>query len=123
MNRATLIGRTTSDIQTKYTNSNKAVATFTLAVDRYSDETDYIPCVAWEKRAETLAQYVKKGDRLAIAGRIQVRQYETQQGEKRTITEVIVEDFDLIQPKREQAETGTRQNPKVAESFDDFVPF
>ena len=102
MNRATLIGRTTSDIEIKHTNSNKAVATFTLAVDRYPDATDYIPCVAWERRAETLAQYVKKGDRLAIAGRIQVRQYETQQGEKRTITEVIVEDFDLIQPKREE---------------------
>ena len=121
MNKCQIIGRTTAEIQTKYTNSNKAVSTFTLAVDRYPNETDYIPCVAWEKRAETLAQYVKKGDRLAIAGRIQVRQYETQQGEKRTITEVIVEDFDLIQPKRE--EQGTRQNPKAVDSFDDFVPF
>lgn len=103
--------------------AEKAVVNFTLAVDRFKDATDFINCVAWEKRAETLAQYVKKGDRLAIAGRIQTRSYEDKDGNKRVATEVYVEDFDLIQPKREQDEQGTKQIPKVNENFDDFVPF
>ena len=112
----------TSDPELKNANG-KSVTSFILAVDRFKDSTDFIPCVAWEKKAETITNYVRKGDRLAVAGRIQIRNYETQQGEKRSVTEVVVEDIDLIQPKRDQDEQGTRQNPKVDENFDDFVPF
>ncbi len=122
MNKCQLIGRLTSDPDLKNANG-KSVTSFILAVDRFKDSTDFIPCVAWEKKAETIANYVHKGDRLAVAGRIQIRNYETQQGEKRSVTEVVVEDIDLIQPKRDQNEQGTRQNPKVVENFDDFVPF
>ena len=116
MNKCQLIGRLTADPELKNANG-KSVTSFILAVDRFKDSTDFIPCVAWEKKAETITNYVRKGDRLAVAGRIQIRNYETQQGEKRSVTEVVVEDIDLIQSKREEK--------AAAEPYDDdaFVPF
>lgn len=119
MNRICLIGRLTSDPELRKAN-DKSVTSFVLAVDRFKDSTDFIPCVAWEKRAETLQQYCHKGDRLGVSGRLQIRQYEDKEGNKKSVAEVVIEDFDLLQPKREE---GTRQNPKPLDDMDDFVPF
>jgi len=116
MNRIVLIGRLSSEPEVRQANG-KNVTMFNLAVDRYKDATDFIPCVAWEKRGDTIAQYCHKGDRLAVGGRLQIRQYKDRNGETRSIAEVVIEDFDLIQPKREEPKQTT------SEDLDTFVPF
>ena len=97
MNQVTLIGRLTNDPELKYTQGGKAFCKFNIAVTREfnRDEADFIGCVAWDKRAETIAEYLRKGRRIAIQGRLNVRSYE-QNGENKWITEVIVDKFDFI---------------------------
>ncbi|MFZ1419484.1 MAG: single-stranded DNA-binding protein [Leptotrichiaceae bacterium] len=97
MNQVTLIGRLTKDPELKYTQGGKAFCKFNIAVTREfnRDEADFIGCVAWDKRAETIAEYLRKGRRIAIQGRLNVRSYE-QNGENKWITEVIVDKFDFI---------------------------
>ena len=97
MNQVTLIGRLTKDPELKYTQGGKAFCKFSIAVTREfnRDEADFISCVAWDKRAETIAEYLRKGRRIAIQGRLNVRSYE-QNGENKWITEVIVDKFDFI---------------------------
>ena len=97
MNLVTLVGRLTADPNLKYSQSGKAFCKLTIAVQReYNrDEADFINCVAWDKRAETIAEYLRKGRRVALQGRLSVRSYE-QNGETKWITEVIVDKFDFI---------------------------
>ena len=97
MNLVTLIGRLTRDPELKYSQSGKAFCKFSVAVTReYNrDEADFINCVAWDKRAETIAEYLRKGRRVALQGRLSVRSYE-QNGDTKWITEVIVDKFDFI---------------------------
>ncbi|MFZ2941324.1 MAG: single-stranded DNA-binding protein [Leptotrichiaceae bacterium] len=97
MNQVTLIGRLTKDPELKYTQGGKAFCKFSIAVTREfnREEADFIGCVAWDKRAETIAEYLRKGRRIAIQGRLNVRSYE-QNGENKWITEVIVDKFDFI---------------------------
>ena len=97
MNQVTLIGRLTKDPELKYTQGGKAFCEFSIAVtiEFNREEADFIGCVAWDKRAETIAEYLRKGRRIAIQGRLNVRSYE-QNGENKWITEVIVDKFDFI---------------------------
>ena len=97
MNLVTLIGRLTRDPELKYSQSGKAFCKFSIAVTREfnRDEADFINCVAWDKRAETIAEYLRKGRRIALQGRLSVRSYE-QNGETKWMTEVIVDKFDFI---------------------------
>jgi single-strand DNA-binding protein len=100
MNVTMMIGRLTKDPEVRVTNSGKSVSTFTLAVDRRfskeKNEADFIPCVAWGKTAEIVGNYCDKGKQVAVAGRIQVRNYETQDGQKRYVTELIVNELELL---------------------------
>lgn len=95
MNSVCLIGRMTSDPEIKYTQSGKAVVSFQLAVNADAEHVDFLPCVAWEKRAETIAQYVKKGDQLGISGIMKSRQYTDKDGKKRTAYDVLVSRIDF----------------------------
>jgi len=105
INRTVLVGRLTKDPDLRYTNSGTAVASFTLAVNRQftnSDgerEADFINCVIWRKAAENFANFTHKGSLVGIDGRIQTRSYENQQGNKVYVTEVVVENFSLLEPK------------------------
>lgn len=105
MNSVQLIGRLTKDIELKYTPSNTAVAQFILAVNRRftnqqgEREADFINCVVWRKTAENLAKYTQKGSQIGIDGRIQTRNYENQQGQRVYVTEVIVNNFYLLENK------------------------
>lgn len=76
MNNVILYGRITADPAVKYTQSNKATCRFTLAVNRIGEGADFIRCVAWEKVAENMGKYVRKGDRLLINGSITTGSYE-----------------------------------------------
>lgn len=102
MNKVELIGRLTIKPELKYTNSNKAYTRFSLAVNRGYGEnksTDFINCVAWEKRAETLANYTDKGHQLGIVGNIQTGQYTDKDGNNRKTTDVVVEEIHFIEKK------------------------
>lgn len=122
MNNVSLVGRLTKDSDLRYTASGKGVASFTLAVNRRftnqagEREADYIQCVIWGKSAETLANYSRKGSLLAVTGRIQTRSYENNQGNRVYVTEVVVEQFQLLESKatneQRQANQAQQANQK-----------
>jgi single-strand DNA-binding protein len=92
LNRVTLIGNLGSDPEMRYTPSGKAVVNMRLAVNTgYGDNTrvDWFTLVAWEKLAEACAQYVVKGSRIYVEGRLQIRQWEGEDGQRRYATEVV----------------------------------
>lgn len=105
MNHVTLLGRLTRDPELKYTQSGKAFTKLSIAVTREfnRDEADFINCIAWDKRAETICEYLRKGRRIALQGRLSVRQYE-KDGETKWITEVIVDKFDFIDYQKSDTE-------------------
>ena len=105
MNNLNLIGRLVRDVELKVLkNSDNHVVSFTIAVDNYISKeektTSFIPCVAFSKNAEIIAKYVKKGDLVALAGRLNQRSYQDKAGKNVNIIEVIVNNVDLIQPKK-----------------------
>lgn len=118
INNIVLVGRLTKDPDLRYTQSGTAVATFNLAVNRNftnqngDREADFINCVIWRKAAETLANYAHKGSLIGLTGRIQTRTYDNQQGQKVYVTEVICENFQLLEPKsaNEQRQGNSNQN-------------
>ncbi len=97
MNSVTLLGRLTRDPELKFSQSGKAFCKFSIAVQRdfKKDEADFINCIAWDKRAELLTEYLRKGRRIALQGRLNVRNYD-QNGETKWITEVIIDKFDFL---------------------------
>lgn len=114
INNLTLVGRLTKDPDLKYTGNGTAVATFTLAVNRNftnqsgEREADFISCVIWRKPAETLANYAKKGVLIGVTGRIQTRSYDNQQGQKVYVTEVIADNFQLLESKKADSSQNTQ---------------
>ena len=121
MNRCVLIGRLTKDAQLGYTsNTQKAVARFTLAVDRIGEGADFINCVAFGKQAENIEKYVKQGNRLAVAGHIQTGSYE-RDGQKVFTTDVIVDSAEFIEPKKTEIKE-VKAEPKF-EGIDADIPF
>ncbi|MCX8081849.1 MAG: single-stranded DNA-binding protein [bacterium] len=104
LNKVFLIGRLTRDPELRYTTSGQAVASVRMAVNREyvskeegkKEDTCFINLVIWGKRAEVWAEYLKKGSLIFVEGRLQYRQWETQESEKRSTVEVIVEDFQFL---------------------------
>ena len=107
MNNVSLIGRLTKDVEERRTQNGTAVVSFTLAVDRRKKEdgADFIPCIAWDKAAETIAKYVHKGDLFAVTGYIQTRSYE-KDGRMNYVTEVVTTSFQFLERKREMSSDG-----------------
>ncbi|HIQ64417.1 MAG TPA: single-stranded DNA-binding protein [Candidatus Faecenecus gallistercoris] len=105
MNKVFLIGRLTRDPELRYTSSNIAVATFSIAVDRnFSNaagerEADFINIVVWRKQAENVKNYMHKGSQVAIDGRIQTRSYDDTDGKKRYVTEVVADNVQFLDSK------------------------
>jgi single-strand DNA-binding protein len=133
MNSVKFLGRTTSDIELKKTNSGKSVATFSLAVKRpfAKDTTDFFNLVAWDKTSEHLSNYVTKGQMIVIEGYITNRQYE-KDGQKRYATEVIVERFHFCGKSDGQSNNSSQNEPQSKETAsygvdyddsDDSLPF
>lgn len=117
LNRVILIGRLTKDPELRYTPSGVAVAQFTLAVDRpYSRdqgerEADFIPIVTWRQLAETCANYLRKGRLTAVEGRIQVRNYENNEGRRVYVTEVIADNVRFLEsPNRDYSGGGQNRD-------------
>jgi len=122
LNRVILIGRLTKDPELRYTPAGVAVTQFTLAVDRPftsqggEREADFIPVVTWRQLAETCANYLRKGRLTAVEGRIQVRNYENNEGRRVYVTEVIADNVRFLESNREGG-SGGGQGPREESSF------
>lgn len=105
INNTTLVGRLTKNPELKYTGNGIAVMSFTLAVERsFTDaqgerETDFINCVVWRGTAETLAKFAAKGSLIGVIGSIQTRNYQNNEGRTIYMTEVLVDSFQMLEPK------------------------
>lgn len=122
MNKVILVGRFARGPELRSTNTGKSVATFSLAVDRRfkqegQPEADFFNIVAWGRQAEVICQYLGKGRQIALTGRLQSRSYEAQDGTKRYVTEVVMEEFDFIGNK---SDTASQNSPvKADEDLDE----
>ena len=108
MNVVILMGRMTRDPELKYTSGGKAFANFSLAVQKNKDEVEFIDCTVWEKTAETIAEYFRKGNRILVQGRLSVSSYE-QNGEKRRATRVVVNSFEFVESAGNSSNSGGYQ--------------
>ncbi|HFI0508878.1 TPA: single-stranded DNA-binding protein [Streptococcus suis] len=137
INNVVLVGRLTRDVELRYTPSNQAVATFTLAVNRNfknqstgEREADFINCVMWRQQAENLANWTKKGHLIGITGRFQTRSYDNQQGQRVYVTEVVAESFQVLE-KRDNSANQASMEDQMPPNFsgqpmditDDDLPF
>lgn len=123
MNKVILIGRLTKDPEIRYTQNNTPVCNFTLAVDRRfskDKQADFISCQAWQKTAEFISKYFQKGSMIAVVGRIQTRTWEDNEGKKRYITEVIVDEVYFAGSK---TETDKATDTRPPDYEDDDLPF
>ena len=127
MNNVILLGRITKDPELKYTGSGKLYCRFTLAVNREfnKEETDFINCVAWDKRAETIEKYLRKGKRILVAGRLMIGSYDNKEGKKVYTTDVIVDNFNIIdfENKNENINTGNNFIDNTNYENDEDFPF
>lgn len=118
MNNANLVGRLTRPVDLRYTQTGIAYGSFTIAVNRkYKNkdgerEADFINCVIWKKGAELLANYTQKGSLIGVSGPIQTRSYDNQQGQRVYVTEVLVENFDLLE-SRKTADNGVLSSGNI----------
>ena len=122
MNSVILIGRLTEDPELKTTTSGKSVVSTSIAVDRIGEGTDFINIVAWEKTAEFLKNYFRKGAKIAIEGRLTSRSYEDRDGKKRTAYEVIIHHAEFCE-KREAANEANTSEPVYQEVPEEDLPF
>mgnify|MGYP000817657057 FL=1 len=105
MNKVFLIGRLVRDPELRYTGTNIPVATFSIAVNRNftnangEREADFINCVVWDKQAENLVKYQKKGNQIAVDGRIQTRNYEDKDGKRVYVTEILANNISFLDSK------------------------
>ena len=133
MQRVFLIGNLTRDPELSETNSGVAVCRFSIAVNRRrtsadaEQQTDFFNVTAWRGLAETVARYCKKGNKVAVAGQVQIRAYEGNDGAKKTSVDVVAEEVEFLSPKsNDEARTAEepKKKPKL-EAFDDDsdIPF
>lgn len=129
INKVILIGRLTKDPETRVLTSGSTVSTFNLAVERTfksrdgEKEVDFIPIVTWGKTAELCEQYLQKGSLAGIAGRIQTRSYDANDGSKRYVTEVVAEEISFLTPKKEQDTEPKVPMDGFSEMDNDDMPF
>jgi single-strand DNA-binding protein len=127
LNRVTLAGRLTRDVELKTTQGNNSVASFGLAVNRQwkdasgekQEEVTYIDCTAWGKTAEAMAKFLAKGRPVYVEGRLKLDQWEDKDGGKRSKTSVVVESFQFIDSKQDG---GTAPAPAPARTTNNRTP-
>lgn len=135
MNKVILLGRLTSAPETKYTQTSEpmAITRYSLAVNRRfkrqgEPDADFFNCTAFGKTAEFAEKYFNKGQMVSIIGRLQNRSWNDQNGQKRTVTEVIVEEQYFAESKKSENQTHTKEDNQgfypIDESIeDDSLPF
>lgn len=115
INRVVLVGRLTKDPELRKTQNGTSVVSYTLAVSRRTQnpgqpEADFIGCVAWNKTADLMAQYLHKGSLIGVEGRIQTRNYDNQQGQRVYVTEVVTDNVQFLEPRNQQPQYEQPQN-------------
>ena len=122
MNVISLMGRLTRDREVKFGQSGKAYCRFSIAVNRpfSKDEADFINCVSFGKTAELIGEYFRKGQQIALVGRLQMNQYESN-GEKRTSYDVVVDTFDFIGTKS-SSDTRSYDSPYEPRTYEARSP-
>ena len=126
LNHITIMGRLTRDPELRRTNSGKAVTSFAIACDKPGKDSgaSFIDCVAWEKTGEFVANYFGKGSAILLEGRLESRQYETNDGQKRTVVEVVVSQAHFCERKKEETPTQTPAPGNFEPLTDDvLLPF
>lgn len=134
INNVCLVGRLTRSVDLRYMPNGTAFGSFSLAIDRtYKNqagekETDFINCVIWRKPAVNLSNFTKKGSLIGVEGRLQSRSYDNKEGQKVYVTEVLVENFSLLESKavtegRQEAPIGNVEQVQFGEVHDDDLPF
>ena len=132
MNVCTFVGRLTSDVELKTTANGVSVASFNVAVDRaykqkgQERQTEFIPCVAWRTTAEFISKHFHKGQRIAVKGELQSRQYTANDGSQRKVLEVIVDNAFFCESKNEpSSEIAAAMNSNQFEEMisDEDLPF
>lgn len=124
MNKVILLGRLTKDPEVKFTQNNICVCTFGLAVNRRfkqegQPDADFLNIVAWTKTAEFISKYFKKGQQIALAGRLQTRTYDDKEGKKIYVTEVVAEEVYFADSKKEE----TKSEGFMTLETDSSLPF
>lgn len=133
MNKVLLIGNLTSEPQLRYTTNNTPVASFTIAVNRNhtkedgTKETDFINIIVWNKRAENVKNYLDKGSKVGISGRLQVRKYQNERGENRYVTEVVADEVEFLNSKKsglgEKSPVKSEDNRTLEEKVNSNKPY
>jgi single-strand DNA-binding protein len=125
MNSVNIVGRLTKDPEIRRTEKGSVVANFSVAINRHFKnadggyDADFINCVAWEKSAEFLEKYFKKGDAIGITGRIQTRKWVTDDGQNRTAFEVVADRVHFVESKKDRADAG--HAPARADDFEEVI--
>ena len=132
LNHNTIMGRLTADPELRRTGTGKAVTSFTIACDKPGKDSgaSFIPCVAWEKTGEFIANYFTKGSAILLEGRLESRQYETKDNQKRTVVEVVVSQAHFCGEKKKEESDGFskgeptyKQNDFTLLDNDEALPF
>ena len=129
MNKIILMGRLIRDVETRYTQTNNTlVASFGLAVNRrFAQEgqqnVDFINIVAWGKTGEFCNNYFKKGMQVSVIGRLQIRNYDDENGQKRYITEVVAEEVYFADSKKDTSEETSSESIPENNKIDSDLPF
>ena len=128
MNKVILVGRLTKDPEMRTTANGVATTNFTLAVNRNftnqsgEREADFLTCVAWRRLAETIAKFCTKGSQVAVEGRIQTRSYDAQDGTKRYVTEIMVDNIDFLGSRRDGNSSSFAPTNDNSNDFMDTPP-
>lgn len=135
MNKVTLIGRISNNLEIRATSTGKSICEFRLAINRPTNQNgervvDFINCRVWNKQAENLEKYQSKGSLIAVSGRIQVDAFQDKEGKNRYNTYVLVEELEYLQSKKENNQNKNefenfKSSTEVQQQFDydDRLPF
>lgn len=129
MNYVVLMGRLTKDPEVKYTDTGKVVCIFSMAVDRpFSGqngkrEADFFNCQLWGKMGENLGNTVRKGQRVLVDGRVQIRPYQTKDGAKKQATEIVCNRFEYVERKDGNQQAAHGGFDDLGQVFDENIPF
>ena len=133
MNRVWLIGNLTHDPELSETNSGISVCRFSVAVNRRrtgdgEQQTDFFNVTAWRGLADNVSRFCKKGNKVAVSGSIQIRQYEDRDGQKRTSVDVNADEVEFLTPKNAERDESdyvpaVKKKPALEEFEDDDIPF
>lgn len=127
MNSVNEIGNLVQDPEIRYTSEGTAVTQFNIAVNEKfngNEKVHFFPVVCWRKLAEAVAEYQKKGQRVAVSGRLEQQRWEDKDGNKRSMIKIVAHNVDFLSPRKGNGETPVEKEPPIEEIFptDDDVP-